>query len=227
MDCIIEEENDTLDKKEFLSEDMAYDGDDVSETNSDNASNTETATTEHLNATTPTFSASTNLPTDTTSIASTILPTEDPNNCETCLEPIKPLYVQCPSNDTDVPSFLASDLFCDSFFLCYHGRPFEMFCPVGYYWSQEHKKCILERESNCTDSSVGNKIPKCPPNGQFFIPHSDRCNLFYYCENGIRSIQQCTAFEQWDVIEQTCKLDINAKCIKTLPKSQRAKYYTL
>lgn len=203
--------NDNLDKTDVLSEDMEYHDDDDDDVGATNSDNTETVT---------------NSPTDTTPITSTNASTEDPTNCETDPEQILP-YVQCPTNDTESPSFLPSDSFCDSFFLCYHGRPFEMFCPIGYYWSQEHERCILERESNCTDASAGNKIPKCPLNGQFFIPHSERCNLFYYCENGIRSIQQCTAFKHWDVIEQTCKLDMSAKCIKTLPRSQRAKYYTL
>lgn len=215
-DCIISEKDATLngmpENKELLSEDIAHDDEVEVVTDSDDLSDVDTedtdTDTEMLDPTTPLFL-------DSTTIA----------DCETCTT--DPLNVQCPSNDTEVPSFLPSDSFCDSFYLCYHGKPFEMFCPVGYHFSQERQICILERESSCTDSSVGNKVPKCPLNGQFFIPHFERCNLFYYCENGIRSIQQCTAFKQWDVIEKTCKLDFTAKCIKTIPRSQRAKYYKL
>lgn len=254
--CINEEEptvlNNVANKKEIMSEDIDDDGGEVGPTDSENESNTEA--TEFLNSTasSTTTDYPTSVPTssDATSILSTIstvpipstfstepipstfstepipstISTESiPNECETCtsLPPNR-----CPMNDTEDPTFLPSDLFCDSFYLCYHSRPYEMFCPSGFYWSQEYVKCILERESNCTDSS-GYKAPKCPAEGQFFIPHKERCNLFYYCENGIRTIQQCTAFQQWDVVEKKCKLDISAKCIKAIPRSQRAKYYTL
>lgn len=169
-------------------------------------------------------SIATNSPTDVTFIPNTFLPEETPAECETCTQPIP--SNRCPSTDTEDPSFLPNDLFCDSYYLCYHGRPFEMFCPRGFYWGQEKRKCISERESTCVDST-GVKAPECPLIGQFFIPHTERCNLFYYCENGIRSIQQCSAFKQWDVVEKTCKLDISAQCIKAIPRSQRAKYFVL
>lgn len=231
LECIEEEEDVTMnvlnDKKELLSED---EGDLVGEVSSENISTIGSETTEIFNSTSSFSSTTTNFeltPTDVTASTAVISTTEDPLSCETCSEPIQPHNVQCPLNDTQNPSFLPSDLFCDSFYLCYHGRPFEMFCSSGFYWNQDRKECILERESNCTDSSVGKKVPKCPVNGQHFFPHSERCNCFYYCENGIRSVQQCTAFKQWDIIEQTCKLDISARCIKTIPRSQRAKYYTL
>lgn len=213
--CVIDE-NGMAEIKELLSEDInhagEYDTTDLS-----------TSTT-----TTPTTSTSTTNPIETSTTTTTIIPTttteQNPDDCETCTD--STLSNLCPSEDSEDPTFVESDSFCDSFYLCYHGRPYEMFCPNGFYWSQEEEKCIPQWKSNCTDST-GIKAPKCPSKGQFFIPHSDRCNLFYYCENGIRSIQQCTAFQQWDVVEQTCKLDVRAKCIKAIPRSQRGKYFLL
>lgn len=223
LECIVEEEEDATLSVVNDKKDMSYERD---ETNSEDISNTGTETTEIMSSTSfpPT---TTNLPTDATQTNSVTSTTEDPFNCETCPKPVPPYYVQCPDTDTENPSFLASDSFCDSFYLCYHGSPYEMFCPIGFFWNQEVKECILERQSNCTDASMWSNVPKCPLNGQYFFPHTERCNYFYYCENGIRSIQQCTAFKQWDIIEQTCKLDVKARCIKTIPRSQRAKYYTL
>lgn len=229
-ECIIDDEllivTNEADKKDLMSEDMYDDYDDIDTSYSEDVgTTTDAVSTELSNSTnsTPNSSSTTNLPMDTTTTINTVSTEETPSDCETCTQPV-PLN-QCPSVDTEDPSFLPNDSFCDSFYLCYHGQPFEMFCPRGFYWSQENKKCVLERESNCTDSS-GIKAPECPSNGQFFIPH-ERCNLFYYCENGIRSIQQCSAFKQWDVVERTCKLDTSAQCIKAIPRSQRAKYFEL
>lgn len=252
-DCV-NDESETNDKNEILSEDINENAltseteetepttsSSLNSTNSDvsvtdentneistSSSNValETTTSNPSTNTPEDFSSqSSNLPTNTTPSLTTTSTEEI--DCDTTHKPDPPIASNlCPSKDSDEPTFFANHLFCDSFYLCYHGRPYEMFCPAGFNWSQEHKKCILERESNCVDST-GYKVPKCPSNGQFFIPHSERCNLFYYCENGIRSIQQCTAFEQWDVVERTCKLDISAKCIKTIPRSQRAQYFVL
>ncbi|XP_037032733.1 uncharacterized protein LOC119071780 [Bradysia coprophila] len=220
-ECIIEGEHFTLsdvtEKKDLLAEDM---------NDTDGIDTTDTITTE-ISITTnsaPSSSSTTNSLIDTTTVLNTTPSEEPPGGCETCTQP-SPLN-QCPTVDTEDPSFLPNDSFCDSYYLCYHGRPFEMFCSRGFYWSQDNRKCISERESKCADAT-GVKAPECPPTGQFFIPHTERCNLFYYCENGIRSIQQCSAFKQWDVVEQTCKLDISAQCIKAIPRSQRAKYFDL
>lgn len=235
LGCMVEEKNampiiDT-DEYELLSEDTSYESTSTN-TISDNGTTTDNGTAtdvtnEQFTSTSPNVSTTTSISSSSTTDAepNPMMTTDDPNNCLSCTTPIPPynFIPQCPPNDTEIPTFLPSNSFCDSYFLCYHGRPFEMFCSIGYYWNQELNECILERDSNCIDSTM--QVPACPSKGQHFFPHSDRCSYFYYCENGIRSIQQCSAFKQWDIIEQTCKIDINARCIKTIPRSQREKYY--
>lgn len=135
--------------------------------------------------------------------------------------------VRCPCYDTASPTYYASSRQCDKYFLCYRSRPLELSCCRGQHWNQRLKKCIPEHFSECgiTPVAAVSLIPDCPHYGCAFYPHPTVCEYFYYCENGVRSIQQCDAFYHWDFYSQRCLIQSQARCITSIPLELRRNFY--
>lgn len=133
----------------------------------------------------------------------------------------------CPCQDTMLPTYIANRFNCQIYYMCYRSRPLELSCCQGQHWSQQHKKCIHQHESSCgiRPESATIKLPSCPERGCAVFPHLTVCEYFYYCEDGVRSIQQCDAFNQWDFYSQRCVIRSEAKCITSVPIHLRAQLY--
>lgn len=80
--------------------------------------------------------------------------------------------------------------------MCYHGEPIMRTCADGLYWNIDSQKCDLPENVYCeiqVDSLV-----RCPREGVALLAHPFQENLFYFCDNGIFTIQQCDVFNYWD-----------------------------
>lgn len=134
----------------------------------------------------------------------------------------------CPCRDTLSLTYFENRFNCEKYFICYRSRPIEMSCCRGFYWSQQHKKCISQIGSSCGIKPIhaaSVNLPNCPARGCAVYPHLTVCEYFYYCEEGVRSIQQCDAFYQWDFYAQRCVIRSEAKCITSIPMHLRSQLY--
>lgn len=133
----------------------------------------------------------------------------------------------CPCQDTLSPTYFASQYSCEKYFLCYRSRPLELSCCRGHHWNQQHKKCVPENMSSCgiRHNPTSLNLPSCPARGCAMYPHLTVCEYFYYCEDGVRSLQQCDAFFQWDFYAQRCVIRSEAKCITSIPSNLQAQLY--
>lgn len=141
--------------------------------------------------------------------------------------------VRCSCHDTPTPTYHRDARHCDRYFLCYRGRPMPMSCCPGSHWSQAAGRCVPAQRSRCSanvtvpslSGTGGEWGPTCPATGRALYPHPTVCEWFYYCENGVRTRQQCSAFTQWDCRQRRCVAMTQAQCIKSVPSSSRLQYY--
>lgn len=162
-----------------------------------------------------------------------IRPDEIPNDLDAPLPPSADLLHDenpCPRYDTQAPTYFASRFNCDKYFMCYRSRPLELSCCRGHHWSQPLQKCIQQSVSSCgirhePAASGTATVAGCPARGCATYPHPTVCEYFYYCEEGVQSVQQCDAFYQWDLYAQRCVLRSEAKCITSLPAHLRGRFY--
>ncbi|EFA00423.1 peritrophic matrix protein 2-A precursor [Tribolium castaneum] len=75
-------------------------------------------------------------PSPTTSTTTTEPPTETP-------DPVDP---RCIDNET---SYWPHVSVCHLYIECYGGKSYEMTCPPGTYFSDQHKKCVEASQSEC------------------------------------------------------------------------------
>lgn len=46
--------------------------------------------------------------------------------------------------------------------------------------------------------------PECPPIGISFMQHPRKCDMFYYCIFGEKTLQTCGFYQIWDGEQQRC-----------------------
>ncbi|XP_055374508.1 uncharacterized protein LOC129607505 [Condylostylus longicornis] len=108
--------------------------------------------------------------------------------------------IHCPEIDNDQVKFLENLDDCTKYYMCYHGRALPLRCWNGLHFSMKHMTCTPPEIANCSANAT--PYPNCPIFGRALLPHPEECRYFFYCTNGIKTIQQCGSFDYWDIIEK-------------------------
>lgn len=88
------------------------------------------------------------------------------NNFAVWLSVVLSFFVQLVSSgrDSGVPKTCDGPLFanptdCHSYYVCLHGRPFEMPCPFSLHWNDQNKVCDWPQNANCKLNQAEANIP--------------------------------------------------------------------
>lgn len=99
------------------------------------------------------------------------------------------------------------------YYICYHGSPIEMNCPIDLHWDKKADKCEPPEIAKCKiQNNSTTSFPVCPNDMVTFFPHPEKCEWFLYCNKGHMTVQQCPYFYHWDYEQEKCLEKNKAKC---------------
>ncbi|CAH2988058.1 unnamed protein product, partial [Chilo suppressalis] len=102
---------------------------------------------------------------------------------------------------------------CNSFFMCAGGIATQLFCSSGFEFDRERRTCVAIAPGGCSMSTVApfglskNEERKiCPEVISTVVPHSDICNAYYVCEQGVHTQLYCSRGYEFDSETKRCEL---------------------
>lgn len=121
---------------------------------------------------------------------------------------------KCLEFDRESVSFLASQIDCEKYYLCYMGKPVPLHCVTGQHWNQLEYFCDDPYFAHCQVSGWEdpNPYPDCPRRGKSFVPHRTDCQYYIFCNEGIGSLNRCPYYYGWDAVLKKCVLLDKARC---------------
>ncbi|XP_063917586.1 endochitinase-like isoform X2 [Zophobas morio] len=105
--------------------------------------------------TTPTTTEPTTPKPSTSTTTSTPVPHTTTEHTSTVLTTtLKPGHGSDPRCINESMNYWSHPVHCHMYVECYQGDSYEMVCPQGLYFSEEHKRCVNSDESECCTSST-------------------------------------------------------------------------